>query len=642
MNEAAFRVPPLLTAARIGSLVSTAERAVLPLGAAVAVGGLLAANGGFFPVSWSWATLAVLWVGAIALLLSAPAQPSRLERTFLAALVCLVAWVWISIAWSSDLGQSVFEGERSLVLVAAVGAGLALAHREAVRPMLGGTLGGITAICLYALATRLFPGHVGHYDPLAVYRLNTPVGYWNGLGIVAAMGTLIAFGFALRARTKPASALAGVAIPVLLLTLYFTYSRGSWVALAAGLLMVLALDPRRLSTAAGLALLAPAPALLVWVASRSQALTRQSSILAAAKHDGHRIALVLLSLALAESAIALVFRAARQMLVARTLRFAWAAFLLACLVAGVGGGLARYGSPMTLASHSYHDFVAPPPTNVANLNARVFNLSNNGRVALWKVAWHQADTHLLLGSGAGSYGRYYLQHRTTAANVEDAHNLYLETFAELGAVGLSLLVLVLAIPLFAAVRFRRRRLVPFACAAYAAYLVHAAVDWDWELAGVTLAAVLCGLGCVLAGRNESAPVLGTWPRWIAVGLALGLSALTLVGLLGNTALEQSQAAASAGHLRSAQSHARSAVRWMPWSAVAWRQLGEAQLELHERAAARQSLRRAIAKDPNDWVAWLDLIAATDGKARLVAIDRVYRLNPLDPTIVPYIVSVTGA
>src|SRR5579864_5615459 len=216
MSHAAFRTTPLLASSHAGSLASSAERAVLPVGAAVAVGGLLAANGGFFPVSWSWATLALLWVCAVALLAGSPARPSRLERTFLGTLVCLVAWVWISIAWSSDLGQSVFEGERSLVLVAAVGAGLALAHRRAVRPLLGGTLAGIVAICLYAVGTRLFPGHVGHYNPLAVYRLNTPVGYWNGLGIVAAMGALIAFGFSLRARTRVASALAGIALPALL------------------------------------------------------------------------------------------------------------------------------------------------------------------------------------------------------------------------------------------------------------------------------------------------------------------------------------------------------------------------------------------------------------------------------------------
>jgi hypothetical protein len=609
------------------------------VGASVAVGALLAANGGFFPVSWSWASLASLWVAALALLLRMPVSPSRLERAFFGALVCFVAWVWVSIAWSSDVAQSVLEGERSLVLVAGVGAALALAYRRAVRPLLGGTLAGICAVCLYAVTTRLFPGHVGHYDPLAVYRLNTPVGYWNGLGIVAAMGALLAIGFALRAHTTVGSALAGLALPALLLTLYFTYSRGSWVALAVGLVVLLVLDPRRLSTAAGFALLAPAPALTVWLASRSHALTRQSSILVSAKHDGHRIALVLLALALWEAPTAVAFRAARRLDLARAIQIAWGAFLVACVLGAVAGVLVRYGSPTKIAHRAYHDFTAPPLKNVVDLNSRVFNLSNNGRVALWTIAWREADTRLLIGQGAGSYERYYLLHRTTSGDVQDAHNLYLETLAELGAIGLALLVLVLAVPLIAAWRFRRSRLVPFACAAYCAYLVHASVDWDWELAGVTLAAILCGLACVLAGRTEGAPVLAAWPRGIAVVLAAGLSALTVVGLLGNTALESSQAAGSKHNWLSAERHARSAIRWTPWSAAGWQLLGEAQLGLHDQAGARHSLDRALAKDPNDWVTWLDLIQATRGTAQVAAINHVYRLNPRDPSLVPYIVAV---
>jgi len=235
-----------------------------------------------------------------------------------------------------------------------------------------------------------------------------------------------------------------------------------------------------------------------------------------------------------------------------------------------------------------------------------------------------------------------VQHRTGAQNVNDAHNLYLETLAELGVVGLALLVLALAIPLVAAVRFRRHRLVPFAAAAYAAYLVHAAVDWDWELAGVTLAAVLCGLACVVAGRSEGAPLLGLRPRSVGAAVAVGLSALTIVGLLGNTALESSQAAAANGHWQAAERHAHSAIRWMPWSAAGWQSLGEAQLALHDRAGARRSLLRAAAKDPNDWVVWLDLVGASRGKEQVAAVNRAYRLNPLDPSLVPYIVAVAGS
>ena len=626
---------------RTDSIASTVERGILPAGAAIAVGALLAANGGFFPVSWSWATLACLWACALALVLRAPTLPTKLEAAFLGGLALLTAWTFATAVWSIDVTQGVWEGERTLVLVAAVAAALALAHRHAVRPLLGGTLAGITAVSLYALATRLFPAHVGHYDPLAVYRLSTPVGYWNGLGVVAAIGVLLAFALSSRARTRTGGALAGLALPVLLLTLYFTYSRGAWIALVAGLAVALVLDPRRLSTAAALVALAPAPALTVLLASREHALTRQHSILAAAKHDGHRVALVLLLFALAEACIALAFRWVREREVSRTLRLAWTALLVACLVGAIAAAVERYGSPATMARHGYDAFVAPPPANAVNLNSRIFNLSNNGRVALWKVAWHQADAHLLAGDGAGSYERYYLRHRTNAQNVENAHSLYLETLATLGIVGLALLVLVLAVPLVGAVRFRRRRLVPFAAAAYVAYLVDAAVDWDWQLAGVTLAAVLCGLACILAGRRADEPVIPLRRRGAGGALAVGLSALALVGLLGNTALESSQAATGAGRWQSAERNAHRAIRWMPWSAAGWQALGEAELGARDRAAALVSLHRAIAKDPNDWVLWLDLIAASRGSEQAAAVEHALRLDPLDPSLAPYIIGVAG-
>ena len=130
--------------------------------------------------------------------------------------------------------QSVFEGERSLVLVAGVGAALVLAGSRSTRPLLGGVLVGATVIGGYALATRLFPGRVGA-ETLAAYRLFRPIGYWNGLGITMVIGTPLAVGFALRGRRLLTSAMAGASVLVLLPTLYFTYSRGSWIALVAGI-----------------------------------------------------------------------------------------------------------------------------------------------------------------------------------------------------------------------------------------------------------------------------------------------------------------------------------------------------------------------------------------------------------------------
>jgi Flp pilus assembly protein TadD len=101
-----------------------------------------------------------------------------------------------------------------------------------------------------------------------------------------------------------------------------------------------------------------------------------------------------------------------------------------------------------------------------------------------------------------------------------------------------------------------------------------------------------------------------------VGLGVAVTALgvvALVGLIGNSALAASNSAAQAGN---------------------WRSLGEAQLAVHDRAAARRSLRKAIAKDRNDWIPRLDLAAASSGDAQLTALVEASRLNPLSPEIAP--------
>src|SRR5919201_1930224 len=75
--------------------------------------------------------------------------------------------------------------------------------------------------------------------------------------------------------------------------------------------------------------------------------------------------------------------------------------------------------------------------------------------------------------------------------VRNAHNLYLETLAELGPVGLGVLVVALGLPLAAAVRARRRALAGAAAGAYVAFVVHASVDWDWQMPAVPVTAPFC-------------------------------------------------------------------------------------------------------------------------------------------------------
>ena len=595
---------------------------------------LAATNGGYFPTSWGWAALVPLWVSVLALSLAAEVRLSRLELAFLAALAALAGWILLSTLWTSSPTATVLEAERALVYPAGVLAALLLARRASASALLGGTWAAITIVCAYALATRLLPDRLGVFDAIAGYRLSAPVGYWNALGLFAAMGALLALGLAARARSLTVRGVAAASTVVLLPTLYFTFSRGAWIALGLGLQAAHALDPRRHQLAPAPLAAAPGFALAVFLAWRSGALTHQQAALGDAASEGHRLALILIGLAAlaAAGAVALAFAERRAELV-RPARRALAGALLLALVAALALVVVRYGSPPTLVRKAYDAFAAPPPESGTNLNERLFTFSGSGRLTQWRVALDEYRDHPWLGAGAGSYERYWLQHRTVAGKIRDAHSLYLETLAELGPAGLALLVAALALPLAAAVRARRHALVPAAFGAYAAYLVHAGVDWDWELTAVTLAALLCASAALIEARGSLSPPALTRPaRAGALVAALALSALALVGIVGNDALVSSADAARAGSWEQAESQARKATRWAPWSAEPWQALGQAQLAQGDLEAARGSFERAIAKDGGDWELWLDLARASEGAEQEQALAQASLLNPLSPEV----------
>ena len=127
------------------------------------------------------------------------------------------------------------------------------------------------------------------------------------------------------------------------------------------------------------------------------------------------------------------------------------------------------------------------------------------RPSYWRVALDDAGMHPLLGSGAGSFDDVWLSHRPIAANVRDAHSLYLEVLAELGPVGLALMLTMLAAPLVGAARARDTPVVAAAAAGYSAYLVHAGLDWDWEYPVVTLTGLACGAALLVAARSRGEP-----------------------------------------------------------------------------------------------------------------------------------------
>jgi hypothetical protein len=445
------------------------------------------------------------------------------------------------------------------------------------------------------------------------------------------MGTLIALGFAARARTTAARAAGAAVVVVLLPTLYFTFGRAAWIALAVGLSAALAVDPRRLQLIATFLAVGLAPAIAVLLASQETGLTHAGTPLAQAARDGHRLALFLMLLMVGNAAIAAGFEyVARRIDVRPVARRTFAVAVTLVLALTAAAAFSRYGGPVTLADRAYTAFKATPPHNSSDdLNQRLLSFSGNGRADLWGLAWDDAKRHSVLGAGAGTYERYFLAHQPSdVGRVRDAHGLYIETLAEVGPLGLGFLIVVLLTPLAALRRARRHPLVPLAAGAYIAYLVHAGVDWDWELPAVTLAALLCGASILLFGRRWTPPQPLSLPtRVVGTAAAAAAAVFAAIALLGNSALSRSETAREQGKPAHAAADARRARLLMPWSPRPWEALGRAQVAAGLLPQARRSFRKAISMDRGDWRLWYDLAGASTGPAEHRALQHAVNLFP---------------
>ena len=106
-----------------------------------------------------------------------------------------------------------------------MGAGRALLHGVALalRRRLG-----------WALLTKVFPGALAADETYA--RLREPFGYWNAVGLMAALGVPPLLWLAARRSGHAAvNALAWPGLGLLLVCMMLSYSRGALLALAIGL-----------------------------------------------------------------------------------------------------------------------------------------------------------------------------------------------------------------------------------------------------------------------------------------------------------------------------------------------------------------------------------------------------------------------
>lgn len=608
------------------------------LGVAV-VTPVASANGGWGATSWGWISLGLAWLAILALLLRPVRALGRVELVGVGAASLFALFTLLSAVWSHDAGSSVLSFERLLVYVTAVVAVLATVRAEWLPRLLASVWLGSSLVCGYALLTRLYPNRFPAPLSVAGNRLAAPVGYWNGLGLLAAIALVAAVGVVVTSRSRTLAALAGLAVVPVVLALYFTFSRGAYLALGVGLVVALAFDPRRLRTAAALLALAPWAALAIRHTSSVAALVDVNVPAAQAAVAGGQLVRHVLPYVAGAGVSALgVAELGRRVEAPARVRTALTAGLALLGVAAVVGGLgvagSRYGGPAGFVRHAWGSFTTDSPPRTTDLNQRLFSFGGTHRASLFRVAWDDFTAHPLTGSGAGTYVQYWLRDRPVASQAVNAHNLYAETLAELGPVGLVLLLGFLLSPLAAAVRARRQPAVPVVAAAYCAFLVHAFFDWDWQLPGVSLAAVLLGAGLLLTGRREQAAVrLRSRAAYAVVAVLALVAAVSAVTLVANRAAARAAVLTARDDTAGAIASARRAARLEPWSSQPWQLLGEAQLAAGSLDAARASFETALGKNPNSWELWLDLALATPQRsARLAAARHALELDPLSNEI----------
>jgi hypothetical protein len=154
--------------------------------------------------------------------------------------------------------------------------------------------------------------------------------------------------------------------------------------------------------------------------------------------------------------------------------------------------------------------------------------------------------------------------------------------------------------------------------------LHAAVDWDWELPCLLVAVLLPALAVVGDPRRQRPRARGR----VVLGAATFITgAFALFTLFGNIELSRSTHFSDETKWRQAESAARSASDFAPWSAEPLRALAVAQGGLNQIDAARANLSAAAQMESRDWSLWYQLSEVSVGPARRRAFAEAKRLNP---------------
>jgi tetratricopeptide (TPR) repeat protein len=584
--------------------------------------------------------VAILVAGAVLAAIFAGLMPApRLDGlgwTVLALLTGLVLWSGISVWWSVAPDYSWEYVNRGLVYLAFLVIGLVVgaAVPGAPRVVAFALAGLLAAVILWALAGKVIPNLFP--DGARVARLRAPIDYWNGLALIASVAIPLALWLAIRREHARAVRTAGIGLVFVAgVTLLLTYSRGGVIVALIAVAAFLALTPRRLESAAALAL-AGAGAVLVAVWAFTQpGVSSDLQPYDVRLRDGLQFGIVLLAVGavVVGAAYAAIAREDRWLprvrtpLSGRRLAAGAAVALVVAILAASGG------NPVAAARERVRDFTNPASTTGMGPD-RYGDINLNSRWTWWQEAWTLFADHPVGGVGAGTFAVARRPIRTNTTYAVAPHNLALQALAETGVVGFLLLTGAVLAAALSIARTTARLGEREAAAASAlavgalAYGVHALIDYDWEFIALT-APVMLVVGVLLA-RGATARRSRLWVAAALVAAPVLLFSLAAPWVADRYVID-AYAAIDRNEPRAALDDADRARTLNPLSidalfasAAAYEAIG------NERAALDQYVD-AVDLQPRNWRTWYEL-----GRFELqinfrdLAIRHLERSRELDP------------
>lgn len=486
-------------------------------------------DGAFYVPQWYRGAIAISVLLVVSTLVPGyftRAPIGRQQWMLAGALAVLLAVVGASMLWSLSRELSFFETSRTTMYVGAFVLLLPAAARWGWLVVDTMIFGGLLLPALYGLLQKIFPTvmeYTGFVSLEGDPRASSTVGYHPTFGMMCAMGALLCVSRvgsfrAASLRLMPLRAIYSATGTLFLIAMFFSFSRGAFLALAGGAVVLIALSKRRFEVL-GNALVSGLPALWVIAQAREMpGLVARPVSLEVMANDGwafvgplfQGLLLALVAQVLFTLVVWLVDTTVPQS-VLRVAGLAGGFIAAAVVVVGLGWGWSAFQASGGIAEVRQEilamDDTMDPEQLSQDQTQRYTSLYAGNRIMLWKVAWENWKQYPLTGTGADTYRLVFAQEKPESAGVVlHPHSMWMSLLSDTGilaflafaAFSVGLLVIAAQNALRKGRSRRSQAIIAGSAAAATAYLISSSIDWNWYIPASTLpffalAAVAAGM-----------------------------------------------------------------------------------------------------------------------------------------------------